>query len=290
VKLRLLVAIAEIAVMAVALLTIWIGGTWLWGALVLMLAMAVASGLARERGATSSSTGPRHADRLAIYALVLAVSALLIQCVPPFWSQGKVAGCWLKIPIPRAIGAAVLLAAAALVKGLLSGKHRRRVTVSVTTLAISVAVLMLRPLYTEDRVNARLQICREHMASIAQALLMYAADNGDTLPPSENWQSLLSTYIDDPQTYTCPDARNQECSYAFNAAVAGRKLSSLDTTHPVVFVLESDRGGNAAGGPELLPATPRHLHSDDYGFADGHARPVARETAPHTIWESSGWK
>ena len=82
----------------------------------------------------------------------------------------------------------------------------------------------------------------------------------------------------------CPAAPELECGYAFNAAVDGLPRRALDRPSDLIIIFESDAGWNAAGGPELLPDEPRHLGSDNYGFADGHAQWIKRRKNPDGTW------
>jgi len=100
--------------------------------------------------------------------------------------------------------------------------------------------------------------CIENQRELAVAALMYADDHGGRLPPAQEWCDLLRPYLKDAHAFVCPAARNLRCSYAFNANLSGVRLDDSPESRHVVIFFESDRGWNAAGGPELLPAQPRH--------------------------------
>jgi len=112
--------------------------------------------------------------------------------------------------------------------------------------------------------------CISNASELALAVLKYADDHGGRLPPARDWCDRVRPYVRDPKAFVCPAARNQRCSYAFNARLSEVHRDSIKEPL-VVFVFESDRGWNAAGGPELLPAKPRHSfgRTDVFTRGDG---------------------
>ena len=123
--------------------------------------------------------------------------------------------------------------------------------------------------------------CMAKMLHLVGAAGDYAGDHGGRLPPARDWCDRLRPYLKDAKAFVCPATRNQRCSYAYNARLSGVPLDSIREPHVVVFFFESDRGWNAAGGPELLPAQPRHQGAriDGWAFADGHVKGGTRDLA-----------
>jgi len=114
--------------------------------------------------------------------------------------------------------------------------------------------------------------CSRNVKTIATALTMYEADHG-ALPPAANWTQALGEYVHDHAVWMEPLTGRP--GYALNAAIAGRRSGSFAADSArMVAVFESDRGANAAGGPELLPRRPRHYGGDYFAFADGGVRLV----------------
>jgi hypothetical protein len=112
--------------------------------------------------------------------------------------------------------------------------------------------------------------CGKHMAQLRNALIMYCKDHGGRLPSAAHWCDAVLPYVDDRSVFVCPTARNRTCSYAFNAAVSGLVWADIEKEHRLAVLFESDGGWNAAGGPELLPKVPRHLHGGEHLLrADG---------------------
>jgi prepilin-type processing-associated H-X9-DG protein len=129
-------------------------------------------------------------------------------------------------------------------------------------------------------VNMKAQ-CLTHVKFLALALSTYAVDNG-AFPGPEQWQNAAALHLevknDLAELTTCPAAPDSALAYAYNAAVSGVMYSALDDPAHTVVLFESAAGRNVStGGPGLLPAQPRHLGGDNYGFADGHVQWLARK-------------
>jgi hypothetical protein len=111
-----------------------------------------------------------------------------------------------------------------------------------------------------------------NVAAILKGLIEYQTDHG-ALPPAAHWTQALGSYVHDPAVWKDPFTGKP--GYALNAAIAGRRPASF-AAEPgsVVAVFESDRGANAAGGPELLPRKLRPYGRHIAGFLDGHISTV----------------
>jgi len=145
-------------------------------------------------------------------------------------------------------------------------------------LAILPAIV-LYPVFSRARATARKAICLTNVKQVSLGLLMYTSDWNDICPNSANWCETVDEYIKNRDALVCPDARNHDCGYAYNAALSDLHLSAVDDPADTVALFESDRGWNAAGGSELLPMEPRHLGGDNFGYLDGHATWVSRNPA-----------
>jgi len=159
------------------------------------------------------------------------------------------------------------------------------------------------------RPSERKAECLAHVKDLAADLGMYLAD-WDRFPPSDTWEDVAKPYWRHESSILCPDmvrvrvvtekesyeqlvdeikAGKWPGSYAYNSALGGRAWQSVQGAEQVVCVFESDRGWNAAGGPELLPKEPRHLGGDNYGFVDGHAKWYSRQSVIPPTEHSPRW-
>ncbi len=122
----------------------------------------------------------------------------------------------------------------------------------------------------EEEVGGRTE-CLANVKNLNLALLIYAAEHDQHLPPADRWMDELARYTVDREMLRCPHAPELEYGYAFNAHLSGVNLDDIDNPAEIVLIFDSNLGTrNAAGGPEAVADPPRHNHGNNYGFADGH--------------------
>lgn len=134
-------------------------------------------------------------------------------------------------------------------------------------------------------------VCRSNLCALARAALLYTDDNDGAFPVSAGWADALTPYLDKEaeSQWLCPQAGWKRTGYAWNAACSGIDSRQLTEPGELVLLFESNAGWNAAGGPELLPAEPRHYGGDIYAFADGRAiwvvrKKVGQDARGRPIW------
>jgi hypothetical protein len=149
--------------------------------------------------------------------------------------------------------------------------------VAFIILAVGVLGAVVYPVFVRARATARKAVCLSNVKNISLAMQMYASDNDDRFPPADEWCDTLQGYVKDADVYRCVSAPEHPCGYAYNAALSEVAYDALQDPTATIAVFESERGWNAAGGPELLAVEPRHLGGDSYGFADGRAAWTPRE-------------
>ena len=108
-------------------------------------------------------------------------------------------------------------------------------------------------------------------------------------PRPREWCDLLRPYLKDATAFVCPATKNQRCSYAFNANLSGVRLADIPKSRRVVILFESDRGWNAAGGPELLPAQPRHSLERDVALRGVRQTLAASGWSRDRLVETDHW-
>ncbi len=128
---------------------------------------------------------------------------------------------------------------------------------------VCILALLLLAVFSriKEPVKAR---CLGNVEQISRALLMYAEDNSDRLPPRRDWPDLLLPYLGDPRVLTCPDDAEAWPGYAYHPPVAGEKLGSFKRLEETVLVYDGKEGKLAE----------RHFGWAYYAFADGHAKPL----------------
>jgi len=126
--------------------------------------------------------------------------------------------------------------------------------------------------------------CVNNEKEMWMAMESYAGKHGNHLPPAVAWCDVVKTQeMESPRIFKCPanDSTNT-CDYAFNAKLDGLDITRVNSNTVVVF--ESDAGWNAHGGPELLPARPRHEHLVVV-LAGGNCRRIALNDLGSLRWE-----
>jgi hypothetical protein len=143
-------------------------------------------------------------------------------------------------------------------------------------LSVAVAGLTVGEFAAREAAGNRKSQCLANVKDVAMAVQMYATDY-NVLPAASAWEDTLGEYTKNPAVYTCADAPGRRSAYAYNLALARLPVPKLPDPAATLIIFESDRGWNAAGGPELLTPKPRHRTGDNIGFPDGHAKWVTRE-------------
>lgn len=163
----------------------------------------------------------------------------------------------------------------------LSGRSGQR-TLAGAGIWISVVGGLLNlgfftPASLREFAGSRKLVCMMNTKNLVTAMQLYLGDNNNVFPPAAHWCDQMMPLIRDRRELQCPNARGLECAYAYNAALGGVGYDALADSSQTVAVFESDKGWNAAGGPESVAKMPRHFGGDDLGFADGHAGWVTRQ-------------
>ena len=114
----------------------------------------------------------------------------------------------------------------------------------------------------------------------------YAASHRAKLPPADTWPEVFQQQVGlPPQVMADPGDEKGSRSYAMNAGLNGT-VNHADAGRTVLF-FECRPGAPPSGGPELLPAKPRHAGMYVIGFLDGHVKAVEPEQVRDLIWQPS---
>jgi prepilin-type N-terminal cleavage/methylation domain-containing protein/prepilin-type processing-associated H-X9-DG protein len=182
--------------------------------------------------------------------------------------------------------------------------------VVIAIIAILAAILF--PVFARARENARRASCMSNLKQISLGFMQYTQDYDErypmnfTLPTYTNfYYATVSPYLKSTQIWSCPSASGpgsiypgggfkgtDRIDYFYNTNVAGggpssttgtpKSLAAIDSPSEVFLLWDSEsqftyanmytaetRPGGAAG-------TGRHLEGENYAFADGHVKWLAR--------------
>lgn len=149
-----------------------------------------------------------------------------------------------------------------------------------------IPAALLMPALARAKQKAVSIQCMNNVKQLNLGLILYANANKDHFPEGTNWCDALKPYIKNDKTFLCSQGKpGQRSHYAFNARLAGLGLNQVQAPADTVLIFESDGGWNVSGGPELLPARPRHNGAYMVGFADGHVEMVRAVRLAKLRWE-----
>ncbi len=124
--------------------------------------------------------------------------------------------------------------------------------------------------------QARLDLAATRLNSLASAANFYAIAH-DRLPPANDWPGAL-VLLDSS------GAPDPGLTFAMNMYVDQMPLETLRDPTSTVLFFEADFGSPLAGGPELLPNTPRFFDGYLIAFADGTVATVPPSEIRFLIW------
>lgn len=151
--------------------------------------------------------------------------------------------------------------------------------VVIAIIAILAAILF--PVFAKAREKARQTKCTSNQRQIGLAVMMYAQDNDETLPPANGWTDKINI---EAKMLMCPD-KKIPVGYVYSNFADG--LSLGDMPSPVDFPLIMDGEQPGQTNPTLLYAnvaytpkdlTYRHNNRIIQAFADGHVENLGTST------------
>ena len=118
--------------------------------------------------------------------------------------------------------------------------------VVIAIIAILAAILF--PVFSKAREKARQTACTSNQRQIALALMIYAQENKETLPPDSTvWSVVLASTA--PKVLNCPTNGQQTRGYVYNGFASDLSLGEI--TSPSDFVLTADGQTTGSAGPPV---------------------------------------
>ena len=217
---------------------------------------------------------PPKAGGLAITSLVLGCLGLLTCGITSL--VGLVLGIIALVRINKSqgqVGGKGIALAGTIVSGVL-------------LLLLPLLAAMFLPALASAKQRAGSIQCMNSVKQLNLGIIMYTGDHKDQFPSGTNWCDAIKPYVKNDKAFLCPKGKpGERCHFAFNARLAGREVKDVQTPAETVLIYETDGGWNVSGGPELLPAPPRHGNNQIVGFADGHAESVKPARLETLRWE-----
>jgi prepilin-type processing-associated H-X9-DG protein len=128
--------------------------------------------------------------------------------------------------------------------------------------------------------------CSCTLQQLAKGMIGDAERRGGRLPPADTWhkESIGNGHTTEDGLYDPAEAGSGRC-YAMNRSLSGKSLGDIRFRDRTVLLFDCVPGGPPAGGPELLPARPRHPDGHGVAFCDGHVKFVPKERLGELIWD-----
>lgn len=123
------------------------------------------------------------------------------------------------------------------------------------------------------RERARQSACMANLKQVTLALLMYAQDWKETLPPAETWVQALTPYLRNQAIFRCPADPDRPIGYGFRSALSKVKLANVADLGQTPVFFESTAGGvNPHDEGQSLPPEGRHMGGVVVAYLDGHVK------------------
>jgi prepilin-type processing-associated H-X9-DG protein len=142
---------------------------------------------------------------------------------------------------------------------------------------VMVLAAILFPVFAQAREAARKAGCMSDAKQLSTAMLMYAQDHDERLPPAASWQTGLGIYLRSSAGTSCPSRPGVIGPYAFNSKHALRSLAKIPSPAAAPQLFESSAGMLNASDPLTSFTTP-HIRAGIVSYADGHVK--AEASAP----------
>lgn len=135
---------------------------------------------------------------------------------------------------------------------------------------VPILAAILFPVFAQAREKARQVSCMSNMKQQGLALMMYAQDYDEVMPPKNaKWMDTLLPYIKDEKVFRCPSVITGQFGYAFSPELFGKKFKNIASPATTTAIFESTNlSRNATTGTVAY----RHRKFANTAFADGHVK------------------
>lgn len=131
----------------------------------------------------------------------------------------------------------------------------------------------LREALGESRKRLATGDCQSNLKQLGLALMMYAQDYDDRLPPAQRWTEVLYPYVKNESVFKCPAAPELECGYAYNRVLSMKLMRQVQSPAEAVSLFDSTIGKkNVADNGASWPSPGRHDGGSNCAFMDGHVK------------------
>jgi prepilin-type processing-associated H-X9-DG protein len=121
--------------------------------------------------------------------------------------------------------------------------------------------------------------CLSQVKQLSLAMVMYADDYAERLPPTKHWNESIEPYGRSRNLIHCPvGGMGVRYGYAMHHSLSEAKLAMIPEPAERRMLFDSViRRANATSDESFLPRPGRHRGANMVGFTDGHAKRVYTE-------------
>ena len=131
--------------------------------------------------------------------------------------------------------------------------------------------------------NAEYHEALSRLQTVSAMTEIYGLGHDDHLPPADDWVNAAGLW--DATTLESPLAPGRGRAYAMNIFLDGKSRRRVHEPHRTVLFFEARFDSPLAGGPELLPPTPRFLDGYLIVFVNGDMAFIPASELSRLVWE-----
>lgn len=150
-------------------------------------------------------------------------------------------------------------------------RDRLHVVVAATIVGLVVWGCAGKTIFT-NTVGTPLSQARDRLKALDEAFVLYVSDNDDGTPLAANWMDALASYTE-ATNFLAPgvgDAANGIYGFAFNEAVAGRRINEFpDRSIVPLFFDSTNTAKNATSNLGTQPVPGRYDGKNAVSYLDG---------------------
>jgi hypothetical protein len=149
---------------------------------------------------------------------------------------------------------------------------------------VSVLATILYPVIRQAQDMARQVSCLSNVRSRSGALLQYATDNDNSLPPASQWQTASSRYLKEEKG-PCPaisPPAPEVLGYAMDSRLSERSLKQIGAPHEKRALLYESSNLTFNANDSGVSFAARHQYGI-ISFVDGHAKMHKQEPGEQLV-------
>lgn len=115
--------------------------------------------------------------------------------------------------------------------------------------------------------------CQSNLKQLMLAILMYAQDHDEVLPPAETWRDDLMPYCRNARIFVCPV---NPWGYTYSVAVSKKPLAQFADPAETIALFEVGHvEPSMAADLTKVKLAHRHNGGDNFAYVDGHVKWLA---------------